>query len=152
MERLSALDRGAQLMLLGGVLLVLDSFFPWQEIELLDIPVASASAWHGFWGWSMGLLALALVAWLVLRVLRVEPTLPCSDALLGGALGGLVFLSALLKNLTDDHSTFWSYLGVGLAALVAVGAWLELQEAGGVGTFRSRAGRAGNARDRPGGS
>ncbi|HXV58992.1 MAG TPA: hypothetical protein VD704_14100 [Gaiellaceae bacterium] len=148
MERLSALGRGAQLMLLGGVLLVLDSFFAWQEVELLDIAVASANAWHGFWGWAMGLLALALVAWLVLRLLQVELTLPVSDALLGAALGGLVFLSALLKNLTDDYSTFWSYLGVGLAALVAVGAWLELQEPGGVETLGTEASGSGG----PGGS
>jgi hypothetical protein len=44
----------------------------------------------------------------------------------------LIFVFALLKNLVDDYSTIWSYIGVLLAAGVAYGAWLRSQEAGGV--------------------
>ena len=37
----------------------------------------------------------------------------------------LIFVFALLKNLIDDYSTIWSYIGVLLAAGVAYGAWLR---------------------------
>ncbi len=33
MERFNALGRGAQLMLVGGVLLFIDLFFTWQEFD-----------------------------------------------------------------------------------------------------------------------
>jgi hypothetical protein len=53
-------------------------------------------------------------------------------------LAFLIFASALIKNLTDDYSTFWSYIGVGLAFLIAAGAWLEVQAAGGVEHLKSQ--------------
>ena len=40
----------------------------------------------------------------------------------------MILLFALIKNLADDYSTIWSYLGVVLAAGVAGGAWLMAQE------------------------
>lgn len=137
MERLKALPRGAQLMLVGGVLLLIVTFFSWQEVELLDIAVASASAWHGFWGWMLGLLTIGLLVWFAVNIGELELRLPASDAMTGAVLGALIFVAALLKNLTDDYSTFWSYLGVALAAMIAIGAWMQLQEAGGVETLRS---------------
>lgn len=137
MERLKALPRGAQLMLVGGVLLLIVTFFSWQEVELLDVAVASASAWHGFWGWMLGLLTIGLLVWFAVNIGELELRLPASDAMTGAVLGALIFVAALLKNLTDDYSTFWSYLGVALAAVIAIGAWMQLQEAGGVETLRS---------------
>jgi hypothetical protein len=139
MERLKKLPRGAQLMLVGGVLLLIVTFFPWQEVELLDIAVASANAWNGFWGWLLGLLTIALLIWFALNIGELELRLPTSDATTGVVLAALIFVAALIKNLTDDYSTFWSYLGVGLAAVIALGAWMQLQEAGGVDTLRSDA-------------
>ncbi|MDH4338849.1 MAG: hypothetical protein OEW47_00570, partial [Thermoleophilia bacterium] len=56
---------------------------------------------------------------------------------------------AVVKNLTDDYSTFWSYVGVGLAILVAVGAWLEVQEAGGVEHLKSQMPGSGGATAAP---
>src|SRR6185295_13289118 len=44
---------------------------------------------------------------------------------------GVIFVFALLKNLIDDYSTIWSYIGVLLAAGVAYGAWLRHEESGG---------------------
>ncbi len=32
MDRFNALGRGAQLMLIGGVLLLIDLFLPWQDL------------------------------------------------------------------------------------------------------------------------
>ena len=42
------------------------------------------------------------------------------------ALGGLVFLFALLKTLTESYRGWASWVGIVLAAAVAVGAWFCL--------------------------
>ena len=49
MDRFNALGRGLQLMLVGSVLLLIDTFLNWQSI---DTPIGSfgQSAWHGFGG------------------------------------------------------------------------------------------------------
>jgi hypothetical protein len=56
-------------------------------------------------------------------------------------LGVLIVAFALIKNLTDDYSTLWSYIGIVLAAIVAYGAWLVYQSSGepmpGMGSSRA---------------
>jgi hypothetical protein len=143
MDRFNALGRGMQIMLVAGVLLLIDTFLAWQKVtvSILGVEAASAKAsgWHGFWGVLMGLLTILLVAWLVARLAAVDIPLPVSTAMVSAALAGLILLFALIKNLADDYSTFWAYLGVVLAALIAVGAWLQVQEAGGMDTLKSEA-------------
>ena len=141
MERFTALSRGTQVMLIAGVLLLIDTFLKWQEVSVsvagVEVASASQNAWHGFWGVVMGLLLILLLAWIAARLAGVDMSLPVSETLIVAALAALIFLFALIKNLADDYSTFWSYVGVVLAALIAVGAWLEVQAAGGVDTLRS---------------
>jgi len=140
MDKLNALSRGAQLMLAGAALLLVDTFLPWQSVsfEALGISVSESwTAWHGFWGVLLGLLTVALLAWLVLRLVGREISLPVSDALVGAALAGLILLSTLLKVLTDDAVAWGAWLGLVLAVVIAVGAWLQVQDAGGVDTLRS---------------
>src|SRR6478736_888940 len=61
MDRFKELALGRQLILVGGVLLIIDSFFAWQKITFNGIGIsASASAWHG-WGVLMALLTIAIV-------------------------------------------------------------------------------------------
>ena len=142
MERFNALGRGMQIMLVASVLLLIDSFFRWQEVEFDLGPLgggsAGVTAWDNFLGIVMGLLTIVLIAWIVARIARVDIPIPVSPAMTGAVLAVLIFALALLKNLTDDFSTFWSYLGVVLAALIAVGAWLVVQEAGGVEHLKSQ--------------
>jgi hypothetical protein len=133
MDRFNALGRGAQVMLVAGVLLLIDSFFDWQAID--DFP--GVSAWDNFLGIVMGLLTIALIVWLAVRVAGVDFRLPISNAMTSALIGGLILIVAVLKNLTDDFSTFAAYLGVVLAAAIALGAWLEVQAAGGMDTLRS---------------
>ena len=140
MDKFNALSRGAQLMLVGAALLLVDTFLPWQSVsfEALGISVSESwTAWHGFWGVLLGLLTIALLAWLVVRLVGTEISLPVSDALVGAALAGLILLSALLKVLTDDAVAWGAWLGLVLAVVIAVGAWLQVQDAGGVNTLRS---------------
>src|SRR5215208_5680312 len=141
MDRLTALTRGMQLMLVGGVLLLIDTFLNWQEVSVkvagVTVVSAGVSAWHGFWGIIMCLALIVLLAWMVARLAGVKIPLPFSDTMLAAGLAGIVLLFALIKNLADDYSTKWSYIGIVLAAVVAAGAWLEVQTAGGVDALRS---------------
>src|SRR5438034_4525670 len=136
MDRFNALGRGMQLMLVAGVLLLIDTFFNWQSYDLGPITVGQ-SAWHGFGGVLLGLLVIVLVAWLFVRLAAVDIPLPVSATLIAAFLGFLIFIIAVLKNLVDDYSSFWSYVGVVLAALIAVGAWMQVQSAGGMESLKS---------------
>jgi hypothetical protein len=141
MDRFNALGRGAQIMLVAGVLLFIDLFFNWQEITVDLGPLGEASngvnAWDNFLGILLGLLTIVLLAWLVVRLMAVDIPIPVSQAMTAALLGVLIFFFALVKNLADDYSTIWSYIGVGLAAIIVVGAYLEVQEAGGIDQLRS---------------
>ena len=141
MDRLSALTRGMQLMLVGGVLLLIDTFLDWQDYSSIvgrkGIALLTFNAWHGFWGIVMCLALIALLAWIVARLAGVKISLPFSDTMLAAGLAAVVLLFALIKNLADDYSTKWSYIGIVLAAVVAAGAWLEVEAAGGMDVLRS---------------
>ena len=78
-----------------------------------------------------------LLAWIVVRLASVDIPLPVSTAMTAAILGVLIVFFAVIKNLADDYSTIWSYVGVVLAILVAVGAFQAVQEAGGIDTLRS---------------
>jgi hypothetical protein len=132
MPDLRSLSTGTKLLLAAAILLLLDSFLNWQEVsvDLGGIEASSGvSMWHGFWGVVLGLLILAIIAWVLAQVLSVKlPELPAAERTITMAVGALIFAFALIKNLADDYSTIWSYIGVVLAALVAVGAWMRMQE------------------------
>jgi hypothetical protein len=141
MPNLSALSRGTQVLAAAGLLLLIVMFLPWQDFgeavggdiaESLGVDVdATWNAWHGFWGVLMGLMVIVLLAWVIAGIFEVKLPVEVPDGPVTVALGGLIFLFALIKNLADDYSTIWSYIGVLLAAAVAYGAWLRYQEAGG---------------------
>jgi hypothetical protein len=148
MDRFNALGRGTQLMLVGAVLLLIDMFFRWQEIsvEVLGVEASGGvSAWDDLGGIIMGLLTLVLLAWIVARLAAVEIPIPVSAAMTSAVLAFLILAFAVIKNLTDDYSTFWSYLGVAFAALIAVGAWLQIQESGGIENLKSEIPSRGSA-------
>jgi len=136
MERFNALGRGLQLMLVAGVLLLIDTFLHWQSVTIGSFEFGR-NAWHGVGGVLLGLLVIVLVAWLVVQLAAVDIQMPVSATLIAAFLGFLIFIIALLKNLVDDYSSFWSYVGVVLAALIAVGAWMQVQATGGVDSLKS---------------
>ena len=143
MERFNALGRGTQIMLISSVLLLIISFFNWQEVEFDLGPLgegsAGVSAWDDIGGILMGILTIVLLARIVANLAAVNIPIPVSFAMTSAVLAFLIFALALIKNLTDDYSTWASYVGVVLAALIAVGAWMEIQAAGGVESLRSEA-------------
>ena len=144
MDRFNALGRGAQLMLVAAALLFISLFLPWQDFDVGGIADelgvdATFSGWRGFAGVMLGLLTLVTLAWLVVRLLSVNIPLPVSTAMTGALLGVLVAAFGIIKLLTilGDEQTIWAWIGVILAILVAVGAYMQVQEAGGVDTLRS---------------
>jgi hypothetical protein len=143
MERFNALGRGTQIMLISSVLLLIISFFNWQEVEFDLGPLgegsAGVSAWDDLGGILMGILTIVLIARIVAQLAAVNLPIPVSYAMTSAVLAFLIFILALVKNLVDDYSTWASYVGVVLAALIAVGAWLEIQAAGGVESLKSEA-------------
>ena len=138
MDRFNALGRGLQLMLVGSVLLLIDTFLNWQSI---DTPIGSfgRSAWHGLGGVLLGLLVIVLLAWLLVQLAAVDIQLPVSASLVAAFLAFLILIIAVLKNLVDDYSSFWSYVGIVLAIVIAVGAWMQVQATGGVESLKTDA-------------
>jgi hypothetical protein len=149
MDRLKALGRGTQLMFIASVLLLVISFFNWQEVTFdlgpLGSGSAGVSAWDDLGGIVMGILTIVLIARIVARMAAVDVPIPVSFAMTSVVLGALIFIIALLKNLTDNYSSWASYVGVGLAFLVVVGAWLEVQDAGGMDSLKSEASSFGSS-------
>ena len=142
MPNWSEISNGTKLLLGAGILLLIDTFLAWQKVSVSIAGFsasASRSGWHGFWGIIMGLALILLLVWVVIQVLNVKLNfeLPVTDAWITLGLAVIVFVFALLKNIIDDYSTWESYVGVVLAALVAIGAWLRAQELGGVSMART---------------
>jgi hypothetical protein len=66
--------------------------------------------------------------------------LPVSDAMTGALMGFLVLAFTVIKFLVDNEFRHWpAWLGLLLAIIIAVGAWLSVQEAGGVETLKTEA-------------
>jgi hypothetical protein len=131
-EKLKALSRGTQIVLVAGPLLFLSLFFNWQTLRVDYGPAGIAKlpqdGWDA-WGLLLGLLVIATVTLVVLRRLtevELSEDVPWDRVILG--LGVAVFTVAVLKNLTDDYSTWASYGFVALAGAVAVGAYLDWSE------------------------
>jgi hypothetical protein len=134
MPDLRTLSTGTKLLLGAGVLLLIDTFLAWQKVSVevggVEIASASRNAWHGFWGVAMGLVLVALLVWVGLQLANVDiSNLNVPERTVTVTLAVLVFVLALLKNLVDDYSAWPSYVGVVLAAGVAAGGWMRMQEA-----------------------
>ena len=147
MERFNALGRGAQIMLVGAILLLINMFLPWQDFDFGGVDVESFMGWRGFAGVVLGLLTIIVLAWCIVRLASVDIPLPVSTAMTAALLGTLVLIFAIIKILTilGDEQTIWAWLGLVLAIVIAVGAFQTVQEAGGVDTLRSEASTLGSS-------
>ncbi|HXF98860.1 MAG TPA: hypothetical protein VNJ46_09645 [Gaiellaceae bacterium] len=133
MNRIRALSRGSKLTLAASLSLFASLFFTWQRLELDFGPAGTAvqllDGWDA-WGLLIGLCSLALAALVAVRELSdVELPEEVRWDLVALALGGLLFAATLVKNVTDRDSAIASYVGLALAALAALGAFLMWAEA-----------------------
>jgi len=153
MDNLKALGRGTQIMFVAAVLLLIDSFFRWEQVDLGPLGKHGWSGWHGFLGVLMGLLTIILIARIAARLAAVDIPIPLSFATTSFVLGVLIAIFAVLRFLTVDlDRTIWAWIGVALAIVVAVGAWLEVQEAGGFESLKHDASNLSSSVGSTGGS
>ena len=147
MERFNALGRGAQLMLIGGVLLFIDMLLAWQSVDLGPLGTYTRKGWYGAAGVILGILTIILLAWLIVRLASVQIPLPVSSAMSAAVIGVLILIFAIIKLLTilGDAQTIWAWIGVVLAIVIVVGAFQAVQEAGGVDTLRTEASTLGSS-------
>ena len=130
MEQLKDLSQGAKIVLGAAIAFLIVSFFNWQEVDLGPIGEAGVSMWDGI-GWIAGLLAIALIVWQVIRLANVNVELGVTPSMITAALAVLLVVFTVIKFLADNEfRTFWAWLGLVLALVVAVGAWLNMQAAG----------------------
>ena len=80
------------------------------------------SGWHGFWGVLLGLMTIAILAWVAAREFGLALPANVPDGLVTLALGVLIFLFALIKALSDSYTAWPAYVGILLGAVVAIGA------------------------------
>lgn len=132
MKRFSSLTTGTKLLLVGATALFLNLSLTWQKIEV-DFGTAGSAellldGWDA-WGLLIGLLALGL---LVLTVLQHLTDVELPEGVPWGLVSlGLAFallLATAVKNLTDDGSTIPSYVGIALAGLALLGAYLNVRQ------------------------
>jgi hypothetical protein len=146
MDNLRALGRGTQIMFVAAVLLLIDSFLRWEKVDLGALGTHGWSGWHGFFGVVMGILTIILIARIAARLAAVDVPIPLSFATTSFVLGVLIAICAILRFLTVDlDRTIWAWIGAVLAIIVAVGAWLEVQEAGGMEHLKSEASSLGGS-------
>ena len=141
MERFKALGRATQLMLVGAVLLFIDLLLPWQDFAVLTF-----NGWRGV-GVILGLLTIVLLAWLIVRLAAVNIPLPVSTAMTTALIGTSILIFAVIKILTilGDEATVWAWIGLVLAVVIAAGAWMEVQTAGGMDKLKSEASSFGSS-------
>jgi hypothetical protein len=129
MEQLKRLPLGRQLILGAGVLLLIDTFFDWQQVSVSVITVGR-SAWHGFWGIILCLALITLLAWTLARAFGIALPVGVPDGLATPGLAALILLFAIIKALSDSYVHWPAYVGIILAAGVGYGAWLVFEASG----------------------
>jgi hypothetical protein len=140
----SKMSTAEKLLAGGSILLLIDSFLPWQSIDLGGfedlIGGVNANMWQGsgaFAGIIAGLLAIALI---IVGVLSMTGSMAnmnmgtmTADKLVGW-LGAGVFVFGILKFLIVLFNEVGWAAFVGLVLLLAIGygAWQKLQSSGGL--------------------
>ncbi len=95
--------------------------------------------WHGV-GVIAGLLAIVIVVWQAIRLANINIEVGVTPSMITAALALLLVIFTVIKFLADgEFRTFWAWIGLALAIVVAVGAWMNMQAAGeGLGDVRDR--------------
>ena len=127
---ISKLTHGAKLVLGATILFLIVSIFNWQEVDVAGFASVGVSMWHG-WGVLAGLLAIAIIVWEGLRLANMKIEIGLTPAMVTAALAILLLVFTVLKFLiSNEFRTFWAWLGLLLAILVAVGAWVNMKQLG----------------------
>jgi hypothetical protein len=90
--------------------------------------------WNGV-GWIAGLLAIALIVWQAIRLANIELEIGVTPAMITAALAALTLLFTFIRFIDKPGGdavdrTFWAWLGLALAIVIAIGAWMNMQASG----------------------
>lgn len=159
MDRMNDLTTGAKVVLGAAVAFLIVSFFSWftyggpgqDELEAIGADTG-ITMWHGV-GWLAGLLAIALIVWQAIRLANINVEIGVTPSMITAALAVLMLIFTFIRWIDKPGGdfvdrSFWSWLGLALAIVVVVGAWMNMQAAGeGLSDIRaSVAGAAASAR------
>lgn len=132
-----AMSSGQKILLIGGVLLLIDLFLPWNSfcvpgLEQLGIPdqCASASGWSTIFGTLTGLFLIALLAWEALNAFGSNINLGnMNPAVVSAILAGAAALFAIIRAVANlEGASFGLWLGIVLALVLAYGAYARFQD------------------------
>lgn len=129
--KFAEMGRGTQVLLIAGILLLVDSFLNWQEVEVAGVGVGGVSMWHGV-GVVAGLLLIGLLISEGAQALGLHKNLelPVSAALISVVLAIGTAAFVILKFLVANEFRNWpAWIGLILAVVIAIGGWLKYQEA-----------------------
>ncbi len=136
MDKLRTLSKGAQVTLGASVLLLIDSFFHWYTVKHTSY---GENMWHGL-GFLAGLLLLAILVWIGLRIAGVDINLGgISNSMVTAGLAVLLLLFVIIRVLSKPGGgfadsfvdrTIWAWLGLLFAIAIVAGAWMTMQAAG----------------------
>jgi hypothetical protein len=141
MDKFKELTTGAKLVLGAAIVFLIVSFFEWFEVggEIGEAAEAfgvdnGVSMWSGV-GWIAGLLAIALIVWQAIRLANIELEIGVTPAMITAALAALTVLFTFIRFIDKPGGdavdrTFWAWLGLALAIVIAIGAWMNMQASG----------------------
>ena len=139
MDKLAELSHGAKVVLGAAIVYFIVLFFRWQEVDVGGVVSVGQSGWHGV-GIICGVLALAIIAWQAVRLANINLEVGVTPSMITAALAVLLIVFTIIKFLADNEfRTFWAWLGLILAIVIVVGAWMNMQAAGeGLSDVRDR--------------
>ena len=154
MDKFKELTTGAKLVLGAAVLLFVISWFNWFEVDVEGITAAGENMWNGI-GVLAGLLLIALIVWQGLRLANINLEIGVTPAMITAALAVLTLIFVFIRWIDKPGSgivadaidrTIWSWIGLALAIILVVGAFLNMQAAGeGIADIRAAAAGAASA-------
>lgn len=136
---MSKMSTAEKLLAGGSILLLIDSFFPWQSFGVADIISVSANMWGGNGGFAGVITGLLTIALIVVGVLSMTGSMAnmnmgsMSADKVTGFLGlGVAGFGLLKFLLVVTNSPGWAaFVGLVLLAAIGYGAWLKVQSSGG---------------------
>jgi hypothetical protein len=143
MDKLAELSHGAKVVLGAAIALLVVSFFDWFQYA----DIGFANMWNGI-GVLAGILLIALIVWQALRLANINFEVGVTPSMITAALAVLLLIFVAIRWLDKPGPsianegvgrTFWAWLGLILAIVIVVGAWMNMQAAGeGLGDIRDR--------------
>ena len=138
MDKLSELTHGAKVVLGAAIAFLIVSFLSWFEVDLGALGDAGENMWHGV-GFLAGLLVVALIVWQAIRLANIQFEIGVGPAMVTTALSALLLIFTFIRFIDKPGGdlassvvdrTIWAWLGLILALVIVVGAWMNMQASG----------------------